>query len=451
MEPGVVEQLVDFTSKTRYPDIPEEAVNFGKGLIVKIVAGMVAGSAKPSGRKMATMIRARGLPGEVGVIGSGFKTSVWEATFLHAFYAHASELEDDRVIEGSSWDITVIPLLFSLCEKLRLSGKTLLESIIVGLEAHCRTSIFPSDHLGLLMIPPAVGPALAASKVMGLNKNEMTSAIGLAMSGAPLSFLNFGTDAHYLESTLQCFHGLVSAEMAKEGMYGNSDIVAFLSLMLGKDKVVPKKMVEDLGKKWIFTDIWIKKYPLCLMIHRYIDTLLELKRENNFTSDDVELIEAHINPGGELCNRPEPKNERDLQFSYHNALAAALVDGDVNLSHVEFDMINDPKMKEARAKVKLIKHMEWPSGVDAEAMTAVPAQITVKMKNGKTFFKERKNFIGSPEEPLTMDQFKGLYYKFTHGILPDEQIKKTQDMIMNLENLSDTDELMDTLVFRHRA
>ncbi len=444
-----VTQLIDFASDTRYIDIPDEAVNFAKGLILKTIAGTLAGTTKPSGRKMASVIRDRRLPEEVGVIGCGFKTSIWEATFLHGFFAHASELEDDRVIDGSSWDITVLPLLFSLCEKLRLSGKSLLEAIILGMEVHCRTSIFPADHLGLLMVPPSVGPAIGACRAMGLTKEAMASAVGLSMSGAPLSFINFGTDAHYLESTIQCFHGLVAAEMAKEGLYGNPDLVGFLTHMLGKEHVKPEKMVDGLGKKWLFCDIWIKKYPLCLMQHRYVDTLLEMRKEHNLTNENVEKIEAHINAGGELCNRPDPKNERDLQFSYQHCLSVALVDGELNLSHLDMDRINDPRLTEARAKVKLVKHDDWPVGVDGPMMTAVPARIDVTLKNGEKLTKERKYLIGSPEEPLTMDQFKELYRKYTQGILSDDLIAKTIDAILNLEKLSDTDKLMDMLVFRH--
>jgi len=84
-------------------------------------------------------------------------------------------------------------------------------------------------------------------------------------------------------------------------------------------------------------------------------------------------------------------------------------------------------------------------------MTAVPARIVVTMKDGRKLSKERKYLIGSPEEPLTMDQFKELYKKFTRGILSDDMIARTTDAVMNLEKLSDTDELMDMLVYRHRC
>jgi len=73
-----------------------------------------------------------------------------------------------------------------------------------------------------------------------------------------------------------------------------------------------------------------------------------------------------------------------------------------------------------------------------------------KTKDGRKFEKERWRIVGSPEEPLNMEQLQGLYSKFTQGILPDEQVRKTRDAILHLEELSDVEELMDMLVFRHR-
>ena len=70
------------------------------------------------------------------------------------------------------------------------------------------------------------------------------------------------------------------------------------------------------------------------------------------------------------------------------------------------------------------------------------------MKDGREFSKERMYIIGSPREPLTMEQLLELYSKFTRGILSEEQIRRTSEAILNLENLSNMEELMDRLVFR---
>src|SRR4030043_346847 len=153
MCPQIATQLAKFVVETRYSDIPKEVVDFTKGLVLKTVAGTLAGSATPSGRKMSHIIKSRNLGKDAGVIGCSFKTSLWESIFLNAFLAHASELEDDSFLGGVSWDITVIPLLLPLAEKFKISGKDLMEALVVGLEVHTRTCLFSAEHLGEVVVP----------------------------------------------------------------------------------------------------------------------------------------------------------------------------------------------------------------------------------------------------------------------------------------------------------
>jgi 2-methylcitrate dehydratase PrpD len=435
-------QLAQFAAETKYRDIPKEVLEFTKALTLKTVAGMVVGANKPSGRKLAALIRGRKLPEEVGVLGSSFKTSLWEAIFLNAFFAHASELEDDRFYEGASWDITVIPVLVSLAENSGLSGKALLEALVVGLEVHARTCLFSVEPLGLVMVPGAVGPAVAAARALDLSTEETASAAGLAMSGVPLSSLNFGTDAHYFESALQSLQGLIAAEMAKQGMTSNPNIAAYMSNLLGRDRVAPERMTEDLGRRWRLGDTWIKKYPCCFATHRQIDALIELRNEHNLSYQELEAVEVHIGPSDEPCHRPEPKTEGDLQFSYQHVLACVMLDGDVNLEHFAESAISDPRLREARSKIKVIPHPDWSPCALVE-----PARLIARMKDGREYSRERKHAIGSPEEPLTMEQLRGLYAKFTRGILPEDHISRTAEALLNLENLGDVRELVDMLVF----
>jgi len=167
MEKDITTKLVEFALHTKSENIPKEVSEFCKLLTLKTVSGMLAGSAKPSGRKLARIIKKQKHPEEVGVIGSGFNTSLWEAVFLHAYFAHASELEDDRFNGGISWDITVIPLFFPLAEKLNVSGKVFMESLVLGLEVTARTCLFSAKHLGLGQVPGAIGPAQVPDTLSG--------------------------------------------------------------------------------------------------------------------------------------------------------------------------------------------------------------------------------------------------------------------------------------------
>lgn len=440
MEKDIGLQLVEFAVKTKYKDIPRETLEFTKCLTLKTVAGMLAGSVKPSGQKMAGLIRGKKSPEKLGVVGSGFKTSLWQAVLLSSYFAHASELEDDRFEGGVSWDITVIPLLLPLGEKLGLSGKALMEALVVGLEVHTRTCLFSAQHVGQFLVPGAVGPAIGAAKALGLDIKETSAAMGLALSGVPLSVVNLGTDAHFFESALMALQGIMAAEMAKVGLKGNPDITRCLTDYLGRERVVPEKMVEDLGKRWMLREIQIKKYPCCIILHRQIDSVIELKREHNLSYEDVEVIEVHASSGDTICDRPEPKDENDLQFSFQHVLAVAISNGDVGLEHITLDAVVDPVLKEARKKVKFILHPE----LSGEYLMA-PARVVIKIKDGREFSRERMYPLGHFKDPLTVEQFKGLYSKFARGILNDKDIPKTSKLILNLEKLRNIKELTEIL------
>jgi 2-methylcitrate dehydratase PrpD len=445
MEKDISSQLVDFALETKYKGIPKEVMDFTKHLTLKTVAGMIAGSTKSSGRKMAEVIKGQRLPEAVSVMGSGFKTALWEAVLINAYYAHASELEDDRISliknGGTTWDITVIPLLFSLAENLSLPGKPLLESLALGLEIGVRAGLWGGKHLGLGQICGAIGATAAASRALGLGVRETKGALGLAISSVPLAVVSYGTDGHYFESAMVPLQAMIATQMAKVGLMGNPDMATFLTKFLGKDVVTqPEKIVEGLGEKWMLCEIWIKKYPCCTWQHRQIDLLLEMKKKHNLSIEGIESIEVHASATEKICDRPVPKNEAELQFSFQHVLSAAMLDGDVHLKNVSLEVLDDPRMREARKKVHFILHPEWP----LSAMTdKVPARLVVKMTDGRTFEGERAYPIGSPQEPLTTEQCRKLYEKFTKGILSDKDISMTADMILNLEELSCVKSLTD--------
>ena len=442
-------QLAEFAVVTKYKDIPKEIIDFAKGLNLKTVAGMAVGSRRVSGRKMATLIRDRKMPEEAGIIASNFKTSSWDAALLQGFYAHASELEDDRMgasldYAGFSWDITVIPVVVSLTQKLRLSGEAFLEALVVGLEVHVRTCLFHNSLLEVGFLAGPMGPAAAAAKVWGLSVKETVAALGLAMSGSPLSTPNIGTDGHYFESALHCLQGVMAAEMAKSDLAGNPNVARYLSKLLGKDRVAPEAITADLGRRWRLTEIGIKKYPCCFYTQRQIDALLELRKAHNLSYDEVESIEVHGGLMDKTTNRPEPKTEEDVEFSIQHLLGAAMLYGDVGAEHIAEKTINNSRMREARLKVKQVIHYDW-----SKEPNQAPALVIIKTKDGRQFSKERMHLIGSPSEPLTMEQFRGLYSKYTRDIFSEKDISMTADALLNLETLSEDDvqKLMDVLTF----
>jgi len=227
------------------------------------------------------------------------------------------------------------------------------------------------------------------------------------------------------------------------GLSGNPDIATYLTEYLGRERVVPGKMVEDLGKRWLLKEIWIKKYPVCFMQHRHIDMIIALKKEQNLSFDDVEAIEVHARRSREeACNRPDPKTEGDLQFSFQHNMAVAMMCGDITLEYITPAAVTDPKWREAWKKVQYI--VDYPPGAPGGSIQE-PARIVVRMKDGRSFIRERQFPIGHPKEPLTPGQFQEFFDKFSKGILSGKDNQKTSQFILNLEKMENVRELMDIL------
>ncbi|WP_347309978.1 MmgE/PrpD family protein [Defluviimonas sp. SAOS-178_SWC] len=434
---SMAQELGEFVARVSYDQLPSEVVEFAKALILKTVAGTLAGSACPNAAKLIDMIRARALPGEVAVIGTDLRTSIWEGVLLNAFSAHASELEDVAIPEGGcSWDVTIIPLLLTLADKLHLSGKALIEAAVAGLEAHYRTSLpFDTMRLGQSLPPTsAMGCAAAAAKAFGLDAGQTTAAMGFALSAPGITEASLGTDAHFLESALHALQGLIGAEMARLGLTSNPDLAAY-GEMLSK-KVTLQDAMADLGESWLFTGMWIKKYPNSISIHRQLDALFEILAEHGLTYDDIETVEIVTGPEDAGCDKPYPETAGDKQFSFQHAIGLAMLNGELKVSDFLTHTPHDPKLDEARGKV-IVTILPSDAGAGPVRYMSRPTTVIVRTRGGGEYTKERMAVIGSSEEPMTRAQFDEVFARYARDHLPADALKQMLGTIWSLDTVAD--------------
>lgn len=131
-------------------------------------------------------------------------------------------------------------------------------------------------------------------------------------------------------------------------------------------------------------------------------------------------------------------------------VGAAMLDGELNLSHFTKEAVADPIYKEACSKVKVLVNNDFPPE-KADRPFDVPERVVIKMKDGREFSGERLYPVGSPQDPLNAEQVVDLYRKYTAGVLSRGQIERTAECFLNLDKLSDVEELMDILTFRHKS
>jgi len=445
---SISKEICSFLVETTIKDIPRETIEFTKQLGLKTVAGMLNGSRRPAGRKIASLVKSQRGPDEAGLIGSGLKASVESAALANGIFAHACELEDDQFPSATS-DISIFPILFPLAEKMRSSGSELIEAAAVSMEVMNRIGMYSLTHMGIgdLSFYGVLGSAAAASKLLSLNPAQIHAAFGIALGRASGFLVNFGTDAHYLESAMAGRDGLCAAIYAQNGMTGNADFEKWLKGLLGKGAFQLEKIVEDLGRsKWHVHNMWIKKYPCCFLTHRHNDATFALLKENKITYDNIEQIDIDIGPVDGVTDRPHPKDEEDARFSIQHIQAGILLEGDLNFSTFTEEKIVSPLFKEARSKVKVHVHEDWPI-----KMMSGTAKVTLTTKDGRVVSKEMEQPLGGSKSPLTTRQFEEMYQKLTSGILSEDQISWTTQALLNLDRTDDLQELMEILTYRYAA
>lgn len=438
---NTTEKLADFVVKTRYEDIPKAVIERTKELLLDIIGAAVAGSAMPINKILREYCKQkRSVNGEATVVGCGYLTSAEDAALINGTFLHSTELES---VPMKGTQLTAIPAFaaFAIGEKFGLSGKDVLEGFILGFELYGRVSFNTqgiSARGGWGCITGNLGAAATAGKMLRLNTDQMRMAIGLAASQASGLIEQIGTMTHFIELGIATANGTRAALWAKEGMTSILDVLenpkGFCQFHAGKGGYNLEEMTRDLGKYYFVTEpgVSIKKYPCCYRTHRALDATFELIKENNINYEDVDEVRVDENLyDRELLKYSEPVVGNDGRFSMEHCLAAALVD-----RRVDEETFSDHKiraLKEARKKIKVIVHEEWPP---ERSSSRTP--VMIRLNNGKEYFKE----LDKPKDP-TREQIIERYKAGAKSILSEKEIEESAEKIWELEKVKKISELMD--------
>ena len=166
-----------------------------------------------------------GVP-ECGVAGQGFRTSLTNAVLVNATSAHSQELEAMGHYTGSN-PFYNIPVALAMAERYKLSGKEVVEGIIVGFEVQGRLGRYLSGWergFSGLTLYGTIGAVVTGSKMLKLTVDQTRMAIGLAIGSAG-SQRNAGFMGHLLEAGIGCRNGATAALLAREGATADPDLI----------------------------------------------------------------------------------------------------------------------------------------------------------------------------------------------------------------------------------
>lgn len=453
---GATEQLATFIVETRFEDIPQEAISLTKTFFLDCLGTTIAGYKEEPGRIVTEYTREIGGAPESRLVGSGLFTSAANAAFANGTMAHVLDFDDTGFSHPTG---CILPVLLALGEKLKSSGKEILTAHVMGYECFGKLSYGARPYERTLRArgyhPSAIWGTLAAAataaKLLKLDVSKTRMALGLAGSQATGLTENFGTMTKGSHSGNAARAGVLAALLVQKGYTASQEIIegahGLYHAIVGAENYDLNRVTENLGKTWeiVTPGLAIKRYPCCGGNLRALDAILEIIREHRVTFPEVESVEVEISAQRRDTLRfDKPTTGYQGKFSMEYNMAAAILDGKVDIDTFSEAKAKSPQMREALSKVKVIVRPEWGWEIGSKRM---PVKVT--MKDGQVYTNEVQKQRGHPENPLTDEELRAKYrYCAGRAMLPKDKIERSIEMVKTLEDLSDIVPLMDAVTER---
>jgi 2-methylcitrate dehydratase len=447
-------KLSELICHTQFAHLPAEVSEYSKSLVLSGLGAMIAGAKLPAAEIMTQYVRRMGGNPEATVMGAAFRSSVENAAMANATFAHATEYEDDSLPEMTS-TYTILPPVFALGEKVRASGKEVIEAFVVGNEVQSRIGIacLEARRHGYLnlSLSGTLGVAAAAAKILKLDARHTAMALSLAASQGGGIVAQSGTMAHYFEMGAAGRNGLAAALLASEGFTAGSHILeasrGFFELVTCGRVTAPEDIVNRWGNPFRLLQVGIKKYPCCYHMQRIIDSAVVLRKEHVFSIDDIQTVEVEVNPMlPEVIQYPEPRNGEEAYFSLPHGLAAALLEEKISPASFSDQRVGEKAFREMRKRVKTLVHEDW-----GWATAGWNPIVTVILKSGRRLVKELAYAKGQPPDLLPVEEVIQKYKICTEKVLATEKIEQSIRLTLELEGLDTISRLIDSVSERERA
>ncbi len=198
------------------------------------------------------------------------------------------------------------------------------------------------------------GAAAAVGKLLKLNEQQMTWALGLAASQPVGLRRSFGSMNKSFNPGRAASSGIFAAILASKN-FTSSD--AMIEAKRGWANTISTKqdyneILGDLGKRYEAALNTYKPFACGIVMHPAIDAAIQLRNENKVTADQIERVDLKVHPLVlELTGKKTPQQGLEGKFSIYHAVAVAIVEGAGGEKQFSDRAVTDPTIVALRGKV----------------------------------------------------------------------------------------------------
>ena len=420
-------------------DFPARARRYAVDAITDCIGCMLAGAREPLAPMVLNVVG--GTPGgaeRAVLVGTDLAAAPADAALYNGAIAHALDYDDTNHPAYAHPSTVIVPALFAVAPLAQSTGRELVTAYILGLEvmgklgralntAHYKQGWHPTATFGTL------AATVAASRLLRLTVEQATMALGIAASAAGGLRVNFGSMVKPLHAGYAARNGVLAALLAREGFVASGQA---LEHKYGYCNVFNHGLGIDLAPlaAWgepleILTEygLALKPYPSCGATHTAIEAALAVRSE--IAAAPIRSVRAGVS---EMAFEPliyvMPKTALEGKFSLHYCVAAALVDGAVNLATFSSEKIANPAIRALIPKIAMEIDERVRDG------TEFPAVITVETASGKRYERLVPLAMGKPERWMETAQIRDKFRDCAGRVFGPGRVEQLFDLAQALDD-----------------
>jgi 2-methylcitrate dehydratase PrpD len=421
--------------------LPAPVIEKTKHHILDTIAAMLSGSRLTPGKKAIAYVKTLGGVKEACVIGSNLVTTAVNAALANGMLAHADETDDSHAPSLTHPGCGIVPAALAMAERERQSGTALVRAVALGYDVGCRLTLsldpyqFREDGHSTHSFGSMFGAAAAAGALAGLRARQVRHLLSFTAQQAS-GVSCWMRDGEHIEKAfdfggMPARNGVTAATMVAQGFTGVDDVFAgerSFFVAYGR-KPDPAALTRGLGTTYEIMNTNIKRWSVGSPIQAPLDSLIELIREHQIKTKNVERLVVRVAHQG--ANTVDNRAMPDICMQH--MCAVMLIDGKVTFASAHDEKrMRDRKVLALRARIEL-------RGDDAlsAAMPSRQGIVEVTLRDGRALSRHTKAVRGAAENPMTRAEVDEKSFDLMAPVIGKVRARKLCDAVWKLEKVRD--------------
>jgi 2-methylcitrate dehydratase PrpD len=337
---------------------------------------------------------------QASVLGRAERLDMASAALVNGISSHTFDFDDTHLKTIIHPAAPVASAALALGEHIGAGGRELVDALVLGVDVACRVgnAVYP-DHYDrgwhITGSTGMLGAAAACARLLGLDAERATMALGIAASQPVGVREQFGSMTKALHPGAAARAGLVAALLARHGYTASARALEAKHGLLQtfSTKFDWRELTDALGTRFEISFNTYKPFACGVVIHPCIDGCVQLREAHSLRAEDIERIALKVHPLVlALTGKTSPRDGLEGKFSVYHACAAGIVFGRAGESEFSDAIVARPDLVALRQRI---------SAVTDPSIGKEAADVTILCRDGRELHLYVAHAVGSLERPMS--------------------------------------------------